>query len=129
MILCGMDKDNKDCSHCIAYNVDRCAVKECYGALTTLNPRTHQLPDEDIQKIYDVTLSMFEEDFEDDELRDVHEKCFSVNDKNCCAKCEHWTEKYWKCEHPEQLADWANDYDAPPDNVCELFEKKGKESI
>lgn len=63
MILSTMDKGNKDCLRCVAYNVDHCAVKECRGAITVLRPRTYQLPDEDIRKIYEVTLSTFEEDF------------------------------------------------------------------
>lgn len=57
------DKPSKDCSPCIAYNVDHCAAKECHGALTVLRPRTRQLPDEDIQKYYEYTFSMFQNDF------------------------------------------------------------------
>lgn len=60
----------KDCSHCIAYNVDHCAAKECLGALTVLRPRTHQLPDEDIQKYYEYTFSMFQNDFSESEVEE-----------------------------------------------------------
>lgn len=57
------DKPSKDCSHCIAYNVDHCAAKECHGALTVLRPRTRQLPDEDIRRYYEYILSDFQNDF------------------------------------------------------------------
>lgn len=44
-----------------------------------------------------------------------------MNEK-CCANCEYWEEKYWKCEHTEQFASKAEDYAAMPDSVCELYD-------
>lgn len=60
----GVDmKTSKDCPHCIAYNVDHCAARECQGALTVLRPRKQWLPDEDIRDFYEHTLLMFQNDF------------------------------------------------------------------
>jgi len=39
----------------------------------------------------------------------------------CCATCEYWSEKYRQCENPEQRADEADAYMAPPEKVCELY--------
>lgn len=44
-----------------------------------------------------------------------------MNGDNCCANCEYWNEKYMKCEHPEQRADDADYYMAPPDKMCDLY--------
>ena len=40
----------------------------------------------------------------------------------CCENCEHWMEKYRKCDHPECPQDRSDDYLSPPDYVCELWE-------
>ncbi len=44
--------------------------------------------------------------------------------KPCCASCKYWVEKYWQCEHPQQFADMADEYDAVPEHICELFEER-----
>lgn len=50
-------KPNKDCSRCLAYNIDHCVAKECKGALIVLrHSQARQLPDEVIQKYYEYTL-------------------------------------------------------------------------
>lgn len=56
-----MKKTEKDCKHCIAYNVDHCAAKECKGALTVLRPRKEKVADEHLRKFYEYTLSLFVE--------------------------------------------------------------------
>ncbi len=40
-----MKNVDRDCKHCIAYNVDHCAAKECKGALTVLRPRKEKVAD------------------------------------------------------------------------------------
>lgn len=44
--------------------------------------------------------------------------------ENCCANCEYWVEKYQKCEHTERVASMADYYDAMPENICVLYERK-----
>ena len=46
--------------------------------------------------------------------------------KECCANCEHWAEKYWECEYPYQMACEAGTYSAPPEKVCEFYERREK---
>ena len=41
-----------------------------------------------------------------------------------CKTCEHWNEKYMKCENQEQAASEAEYYMCPPDNICDLYEEK-----
>lgn len=47
--------------------------------------------------------------------------------ESCCATCEYWTEIYQKCEHPEQFACKAEPYDAMPEDICELYERRDGE--
>lgn len=42
--------------------------------------------------------------------------------KACCATCEYWLPRYQQCEHPDQRACEAGEYEAPPDKLCELYE-------
>lgn len=54
------DKPNKNCTHCLAYNIDHCAAKECKGVLTVLrHSQARRLPDEIIRKYYE---NMFRND-------------------------------------------------------------------
>ena len=48
--------------------------------------------------------------------------------KECCATCEYWAEKYQECDHPYQLACEAGPYGAPPDKVCELYERQEEDT-
>lgn len=58
------NKPNKNCTHCLAYNIDHCAAKECKGILTVLrHDHARRLPDETIRKYYENTLLMFQNDF------------------------------------------------------------------
>ncbi len=41
----------------------------------------------------------------------------------CCRNCEYWMGKYDKCEHPDQRQEDAEDYMAPADNHCSLWEQ------
>jgi len=43
--------------------------------------------------------------------------------KEICKTCEHWDERYEKCENPQQYACDADDYMAPPEHHCELWER------
>ncbi len=54
-----MKNTDKDCKHCIAYNVDHCAAKECKGALTVLRPRKEKVADEGLQEYYEYMFSLF----------------------------------------------------------------------
>ena len=46
--------------------------------------------------------------------------------EQCCATCEYWLGKYFKCEHPDQRQSEADDYIALPEKYCELWESNSK---
>lgn len=70
--VANMTDNNKDCLHCVAYNVDHCTATKCQGAITVFAHRQphsrakpiRKLSDEELGKYYDFFFSSFQEGFE-----------------------------------------------------------------
>ncbi len=44
--------------------------------------------------------------------------------KECCATCEYWAEKYWLCKYHSRTTCEVGLYASPPEKVCEFYEKR-----